>query len=167
MKLHIYLDREELRASGCLLEPPAGLTFSYVRFFWEKSVSISKRVLSFMSLAAVLVVVCSVPAGAGDCTPNVHATLEDQNTDQGENLVTFKFRVEVGQQGSSCVAINYGLILHIETSAGEEQVVQLRKHVKVNSSSVSMLVEHQISVDDRLASWEVADIECHACAPGD
>jgi hypothetical protein len=144
------------------------LTFSKVGLFREGTVSISKRVLGFMSAAAVLAVVSAAPAIAGDCTPRVDASLEDQSHDMGKNLTTFKFRIEVDKHGGDgCSAINYTLVLHVETSTGEEQNVQLRQHVKINSSSVSMLVEHQISADDNLASWEVVDSECHACAPGD
>jgi len=127
----------------------------------------SKKLLGFMSAAAVLATVFSHPVSAGGCTPRVDASLKDQNND-GENLTNLKFRIEVDQKGGSgCSAINYTLVLHIQTSAGDEHVVQLRQHAKVNSSSVSMLVEHQISADDSLSSWEIVDSECHACAPGD
>lgn len=124
--------------------------------------------LGIMSAVVVLATVFTHPATAGGCTPRVDASLKDQNHDMGENLTTLKFRVEVEQKGGSeCAAINYTLVLHVQTSAGEEQVIQLRQHAKVRSSSISMLVEHQISADDNLARWEVTDSECHACAPGD
>jgi hypothetical protein len=129
--------------------------------------SISKRPFVFISLAAVMIVALSAPVSAADCTPRVDASLADQNNDMGQNLTTYKFRVEVGHQGSFCAAVEYDLNLKVENSAGEEGVVVLRKHAKVNSESVSMLVTHQLSKDDRLASWDVTNISCHACAPGD
>jgi hypothetical protein len=131
-------------------------------------VSISKRMLGFMCTTVVLAGVFTHPVTAGDCTPRVDASLKYQNHDMGENFTNLKFRIEVDKDGGKgCSAINYTLVLHVETSAGEEQNVQLRQHVKVDSSSVSMLVEHQLPADDNLARWEVVDSECHACAPGD
>jgi hypothetical protein len=124
--------------------------------------------LGFMCTTVVLAGVFTHPVTAGDCTPRVDASLKYQNHDMGETFTNLKFRIEVDKHGGKgCSAINYTLVLHVETSTGEEQNVQLRQHVKINSSSVSMLVEHQISADDNLASWEVVDSECHACAPGD
>ena len=130
--------------------------------------SITKKVLGFVAGAAVLAILFPVSAGAGDCSPEVTAHLEDQTTDEGRGMTTYKFRVEVGQRGGSdCVAINYQLVLQVETAAGEKQTIPLRKHVKVHGESVDMVMEHQMPVDDRMASWEIAEVECHACAPGD
>jgi hypothetical protein len=124
--------------------------------------------LGFLAGAAVLMVLFPVPAGAGECTPEVTAHLEDQTNDEGRGMTTYKFRVQAGQRGGEgCVAINYQLVLHVETAAGEDLTIPLRKHVKVHGESVDMVVQHQMPVDDLLASWEIAEVECHACAPGD
>jgi len=129
-------------------------------------VSIAKKVLGFVAGAAVLVVLFPVPAGA--CTPEVNATLEEQTHDEGRGMTMYKFRIEVGQRGGEgCVAINYKLVLQIETASGEQQTIPLRKHVKVHGESVNMVLQHQMPSDDLLASWEVTEVECHACAPGD
>ena len=128
--------------------------------------SIAKKVLGFVAGAAVLVVLFPAPAGA--CTPEVNATLEDQAADEGRGMTMYRFRVEVGQRGGEgCVAINYQLVLQVETAAGEQQTILLRKHVKVHGESVNMVMEHQMPSDDLLASWEVTKVECYACAPGD
>jgi predicted lipoprotein with Yx(FWY)xxD motif len=128
--------------------------------------SIAKKVLGFVAVAAVLVVLFPAPAGA--CTPEVNATLKDQTHDEGRGMTMYKFQVEVGQRGGSdCVAINYQLVLQIETAAGEDLTIPLRKHVKVHGESVNMVLQHQMPSDDLLASWEVTEVQCHACAPGD
>ena len=119
----------------------------------------------FLVMLAALTLVCGLNV-ASSCEADVRAELANRNTNEGEGQTTYKFRVEASHRGESCAAVEFKLVLRTIGSDGE-QFVPIRRQMKVHGGTMSMLVEHRLPSDTTMQSYNVEDVSCNVCGPGD
>ena len=119
-----------------------------------------------MSVLFAFVLVASSPANAqdeGNCSADVSVTLDRSDPDR--TVMRYKFKVEISTS-ESCAEIHYDLILDVQLPNGQVKKVRKPRIVKLNDSSLSELVRHEVPIDQKVTGHEARLVRCNTCDLG-
>lgn len=115
-------------------------------------------------VAVSLVVVCIggwVVSLAGDCAAEIDSDLRREE-ETGNGDTRYVFGVEVSSQ-ESCAVVHFDLITVEAEPNSEPQTKTVSKQAKVHDGSLTMKVNHIVSSDSSLISWEFKLTACNKC----
>ena len=119
-----------------------------------------------MSVLFAFVLVATAPAQAqdeSDCSADVSVGLDRSDPDR--TVMHYQFKVEISTT-ESCAEIHYDLILDVQLPNGQVKKVRKPRIVKLNDSSLSELVRHEVPIDQKVTGQEARLVRCNRCELG-